>query len=83
VARFRPASLRSQVRGAGARSNPRARTQRLDVLIGILGFFTLTALLQAVVLEARGEPAGSAALLLAGLVLALVLAVRARRRSKV
>lgn len=67
--------------GARAPSNPRARAQRLDVLLGILGFFTVMAFLQAVVLELRGEPATFAALLLLVLVVLDVLTYRARRRT--
>ena len=62
-------------------SNPRARAQRLDVLIGILGFFTLMAFLQAAVLEVTGRPAGTAALILLALVVGLVITLRARRRT--
>ena len=47
--------------GGGTGSHPRARAQRLEMLIGILGFFAFMALVQAVVLEVRGEPAGFAA----------------------
>jgi len=60
------------------RSHPRARAQRLEVLIGILGFFTLIAFIQAVTYELRGAPAGWAAAVLLVLVLALALAIRAR-----
>ncbi len=65
----------------GSRSHPRARAQRLEVLIGILGFFTLMAAIQAVTYELRGQPATGAALVLLGLVVALWLAIRARRRA--
>jgi hypothetical protein len=52
------------------------------MLIGILGFFAVMALVQAVVLEVRGEPAGFAAAVLAGLLLLLGLVVRARRNVR-
>jgi hypothetical protein len=68
--------------GGGTGSHPRARAQRLEMLIGILGFFTVMALVQAVVLELRGDPAGFAAVLLAVLLLLLGLAVRARRNVR-
>jgi len=68
-------------RRTGTPSHPRARAQRLEVLIGILGFFTLMAFVQAVIVEVRGEPAAMAALLLLVLVVLLGLAVRARRRT--
>jgi succinate-acetate transporter protein len=71
-------------RGARAtRSHPRARAQRLDVLLGILGFFTLMAFIQTVVLEIRGQSAGFSALVLLVLVVAVGLAYRARRRTGV
>jgi hypothetical protein len=57
----------------------RAQTQRLDMLIGLLGFFTFMALLQAVVLEVRGDDAGGAVLLLVALLAVLYLVVRKRR----
>lgn len=66
-----------------SRSHPRARAQRLEVLIGILGFFTLMAAIQAVTLELRGDPAAFAALVLLALVVALWLAIGARRRTGV
>ena len=49
-----------RVRGPGR--HPRARAQRLEVLIGILGFFTLMAVIQTVTLELRGDPAAWSAL---------------------
>lgn len=68
--------------GSGT-GGPRARAQRLEMAIGILGFFTLMATIQAVVLEVRGESAVAEALILAGLGLLLWLAIRARRRIDV
>jgi hypothetical protein len=76
MARFR---LRARASG----SHPRARAQRLDVLIGILGFFTFMAFLQAVAYEISGRPAVLAAMELLALVVALGLAIRARRRTGV
>ena len=70
-------------RARATRSHPRARAQRLDVLIGILGFFTVMALLQAVVLELRGDDAAVAVLVLLGCLVLLGLAYRARRRTGV
>jgi hypothetical protein len=55
----------------------------LEVLIGLLGFFVLMATVQAVVLEARGEPALFAAGVLLVLALALGWAIRAWRRTGV
>jgi hypothetical protein len=68
--------------GGGTGSHPRARAERLELLMGLLGFFTLMAFIQTIVLELRGQNAVGAALLLAGLVAALYLAWRARRKVK-
>jgi hypothetical protein len=57
----------------------RAKAQRLEMLIGILGFFTFMALVQAVVAEVRGEDAVGEALLLLALCAVLYLVVRRRR----
>jgi hypothetical protein len=59
--------------------NPRAKAQRLEVLIGILGFFTAISFVSAAVQELRGEPALVEALVLAFFVVCLWLAIRARR----
>ncbi len=64
-------------------SHPRARAQRLEVLIGILAFFTLMAAIQVVTYEFGGQPATWAALVLLGLVVGLGVAIRARRRTGV
>jgi hypothetical protein len=61
--------------------HPRAKAQRLEMVIGVLGFFTAIAFIQTVVLEVRGEPALGSALLLLGFVVLLGLAIRWRRRS--
>ena len=66
--------------GSGTGSHPRARAQRLDMLIGLLGFFTVMAFIQTALLELRGQSAGGSALLLAVLVVLLLLAARARRK---
>lgn len=68
--------------GGGTGTHPRGRAQRLDMLMGLLAFFTLMAFIQTLVLELRGQDATGAALLLAGLAGALYLAWRARRRIK-
>lgn len=59
--------------------NPRAKAQRLDVLIGILGFFTAMAFISALVTEVRGQDALFEALILSGFAIGLWLAIRARR----
>ena len=42
----------------GSRSRgPSARRQRMEMVLGILGFFTVVALIVTVVAEVRGEPA--------------------------
>jgi len=65
---------------APGNGHPLARAQRLEVLIGILGFLTVMAVVQAIALELRGESAGLAATVLLGFVVALGWALRARRR---
>jgi threonine/homoserine/homoserine lactone efflux protein len=61
--------------------HPRAKAQRIEMLIGVLGFFTAIAFVQTVILELQGKPALRSALVLLGLVVLLWLAVRWRRRS--
>ncbi|MDQ6933687.1 MAG: hypothetical protein M3130_00035 [Actinomycetota bacterium] len=57
----------------------RAGAQRLEMLIGLVGFFALMALVQTVVLEVRGDNAVGSAALLAGLLGLLWYLVRRRR----
>ena len=61
--------------------HPRAKAQRIEMLIGVLGFFTAVAFIQTVILELQGKPALRSALVLLGWVVLLGLAVRWRRRS--
>jgi hypothetical protein len=61
----------------------RAKAQRLEMLLGIIGFFALIATIQLVVLEVRGEPAAGSAALLAGLLAALWFVWRLRRNTGV
>ena len=61
--------------------HPRAKAQRLEMLIGVLGFFTAVAFIETVLLELRGRPALRSALILLGFLVLLGLAVRWRRRS--
>ena len=61
--------------------HPRAKAQRIEMLIGVLGFFTTVAFVQTVVLELQGKPALRSALILLGFVVLLGLATRWRRRS--
>ena len=57
-----------------------AQLQRMDVLLGILGFFTAAAFVIAAVAEVRGRPALRPALVLLGFALLLGLGIRARKR---
>ncbi|WP_305095413.1 hypothetical protein [Prescottella sp. R16] len=61
-------------------SRPQRGRQSLEMLIGILGFFTFMAFLAAVVPIVRGEPSVTASLVLLGCVLALGGALVAHRR---
>jgi hypothetical protein len=63
------------------KSHPRARAQRFDVVIGILGFFAVMAFAQTVTYELQNKSAGFSALTLLGLLVALRYAIRARRRT--
>ena len=60
--------------------HPRAKAQRLEMVIGILGFFTAVAFISAVVAELRGQEALQPALVLLGFVILLWLVIRWRRR---
>jgi hypothetical protein len=60
--------------------HPRAKAQRIEMLIGVLGFFTAVAFIDTVVLELRGRAALRSALVLLGFVVLLGLAIRWRRR---
>jgi uncharacterized membrane protein len=60
--------------------HPRAKAQRVEMLIGVLGFFTAVAFIETVVLELRGQEALRSALVLLGFVVLLGLAIRWRRR---
>ena len=61
--------------------HPRAKAQRIEMVIGVLGFFTAIAFVQTVVLELQGKSALRSALILLGFVVLLGLAIRWRRRS--
>ncbi|WP_270889149.1 hypothetical protein [Pedococcus sp. 5OH_020] len=63
--------------------NVRAKAQRLELLLGLLGFFAFMAMLQLVILEVRGEPAVGPALLLAALLALCWLVWRSRRNLDV
>jgi predicted branched-subunit amino acid permease len=61
--------------------HPRARAQRLEMAIGILGFFTVVAFIVTVVAELRGQPALRPALVLACFAVVLAAVVYVRKRS--
>lgn len=67
----------------GGTGGTRARAQRLDMLLGIIGVFAFMAVVQTVVLEVRGEPAGRSAVLLAVLLAVLWFVWRLRRNTGV
>ena len=52
-----PAADRSGGTRRARAQGPSARRQRMEMLLGILGFFTVVALVVTVVAEVRGEPA--------------------------
>ena len=60
--------------------HPRAKAQRVEMLIGVLGFFTAVAFIETVVMELRGKEALRSAMVLLGFVVLLGLAIRWRRR---
>ena len=60
-----------------------ARAQRLDMVLGIVGFFAFMAVIQTVTLEVRGKPAGASAAVLALLLGVLWIVWRARRNTGV
>ncbi|MEV0948585.1 hypothetical protein [Rhodococcus sp. NPDC049939] len=60
--------------------HPVAKRQRLEVLIGIFGFFTAMAFIAAVVEIVRGDPGVMPAMVLLGCLVLTGLAVRARGR---
>ncbi len=63
------------------RVKPTARQQRLETLIGLLGFFTIAAFVTTVVVEVQGKPALTEAMVLAAFALATFFAIQAWRRS--
>jgi hypothetical protein len=58
-----------------------ARAERLELLVGILGFFTLVSFLYAVVAEVRGHNAVWEVLVLVMFGLALYVAIQYWRRA--
>ena len=61
----------------------RAKVQRLEMLLGFIGFFAFMAVINTVYLEVRGEQATGSALLLAVLLFGMWLLWRARRNADV
>ena len=62
--------------------HPRAKAQRVEMLIGILGFFTAVAFVVTVVAELQGKPALREAFVLLGFLVLLGLTIRWRRRIR-
>lgn len=62
--------------------HPVAKRQRLELLVGVLGFFTLMALISAVVQIVRGTPSMTSSLVLLVCVVLTGLAVTALRRAR-
>jgi lipopolysaccharide export LptBFGC system permease protein LptF len=61
--------------------NPRARSQRLEMVIGIVGFFALAALVNVVASLVQGKPVLMPMVVLVAFTALLGYAVRVRRRS--
>ena len=61
--------------------NPRARNQRLEMVIGIVGFFALAALVNVVASLVQGKPVLMPMVVLVAFTALLGYAVRVRRRS--
>jgi hypothetical protein len=58
-----------------------ARKQHLEMVLGLLGFFTFVSFLAAVVAEVQGKPAVTEALVLAAFLAATYVAYRAWRKA--
>ncbi|MGW0043275.1 hypothetical protein [Rhodococcus sp. NPDC003348] len=58
------------------------RRQQLEMLVGVLGFFTVMAFVAAVVGIVRGEPGLTQSLVLLGCLIGLLSAVAAWRRNR-
>jgi len=61
--------------------NPRSRNQRLEMVIGIIGFFALAALVNVVASLVQGKPVLMPMVVLVAFTALLGYAVRVRRRS--
>jgi Flp pilus assembly protein TadB len=68
--------------GSGT-GDARSKAARLDMLLGLLGFFAFMAAIQVVVLAVQGESLGTPVLLLVGLVVICWFVWRARRNTGV
>ncbi|TQF74621.1 hypothetical protein FK531_00490 [Rhodococcus spelaei] len=62
--------------------NRARRRQQLEMLIGLLGFFTVVVFVAAAAGIVRGNPGVTPSLVLLGCAAALALAVRAWRRAR-
>ena len=61
--------------------NPRSRNQRLEMVIGIIGFFAVAALVNVVASLVQGQPVLMPLVVLVAFTALLGYAVRVRRRS--
>jgi hypothetical protein len=71
--------VRRRRRLTGAAREAERRRETVDILLGVLGFFTALVLLSTVAAEVRGDDALARALVLAVLVVLVVIVVRMRR----
>ena len=59
-----------------------ARKQHLEMVLGMLGFFTVIAFVVAAAAELQGRPAGAEVLVLVAFLAAMGLTYRAWRRAR-
>lgn len=59
-----------------------ARKQHLEMVLGMLGFFTFIAFVVAATAELQGEPAGAEVLVLVVFLAAMAVTYRAWRRAR-
>jgi len=59
-----------------------ARKQHLEMVLGMLGFFTVISFLVAAAAEVQGKPAGAEVLVLVAFLAATYLTYRAWRRAR-
>jgi hypothetical protein len=76
----RPSIFEPTVLAGGRKGQQSPRAAYLDMIIGFVGFIAVVAFVVTVVAELSGESAVIQALILLGVVLALVALFRVRRR---